>query len=82
MSSLTTGWVGLDSGTGNGKYLSLPVDRPGGSVWTIGLDRSVKLLEIASSGNSREVVWGDALIPSWRAGVFVCPSFSLHVSGL
>lgn len=74
LSNLPTGWVGLDSGTGNGKYLPLPLDRPG-SVWTIGLDRSRNLLEIAKSAGgpvaSREVVWGDVLGNSWRGGAFV-----------
>ncbi|KAI0341573.1 S-adenosyl-L-methionine-dependent methyltransferase [Trametopsis cervina] len=73
LSSLPTGWVGLDSGTGNGKYLPLPSDRPG-SVWTVGLDRSRNLLKIAQTagGNGilREVVWGDVLGRSWRDGAF------------
>ncbi|KAI5899811.1 uncharacterized protein SCHCODRAFT_02606184 [Schizophyllum commune H4-8] len=73
LSSLPTGSVGLDSGTGNGKYLPLPLDRPSGSVWTIGLDRSRNLLEIArraGDGPLREVVWGDALQDCWRWHVF------------
>ncbi|KAH9842582.1 S-adenosyl-L-methionine-dependent methyltransferase [Rhodofomes roseus] len=71
LSSLPTGWVGLDSGTGNGKYLPLPQDRPG-SVWTVGLDRSRNLLEIAQNagGIQREVVWGNVLEIPWRAGAF------------
>ncbi|KAF8911166.1 hypothetical protein CPB84DRAFT_1842412 [Gymnopilus junonius] len=73
ISSLTTGWVGLDSGTGNGKYLPLPLDRPGG-IWTIGLDRSRNLLEIARTAGSfsasREVVWGNVLDNPWRPGIF------------
>ncbi|KAI0093879.1 hypothetical protein BDY19DRAFT_989408 [Irpex rosettiformis] len=73
LSSLSTGWVGLDSGTGNGKYLSLPADRPG-SVWTIGLDRSRNLLRIAQTaggnGVTREVLWGDVLGRPWRDGAF------------
>ncbi|KAI0703642.1 hypothetical protein BC835DRAFT_1262784 [Cytidiella melzeri] len=73
LASLPTGWVGLDSGTGNGKYLPLPTDRPG-SVWTVGLDRSRNLLSIArtAGGNNviREVVWGDVLERSWRDGAF------------
>ncbi|KZT67773.1 S-adenosyl-L-methionine-dependent methyltransferase [Daedalea quercina L-15889] len=71
LSSLPTGWVGLDSGTGNGKYLPLPQDRPG-SVWTIGLDRSRNLLEIAQNAGDirREVVWGNVLERPWRAGSF------------
>lgn len=73
ISNLPTGWVGLDSGTGNGKYLPLPLDRPG-AICTIGLDRSRNLLAIArTAGNSgviREVVWGDALGRGWRPGIF------------
>ncbi|KAF8061583.1 hypothetical protein FPV67DRAFT_1563885 [Lyophyllum atratum] len=59
MSSIATGWVGLDAGTGNGKYLPLP---------------SINLLRIArnagESGVTREVVWGDVLDHLWRSGVF------------
>ncbi|KAI0647117.1 S-adenosyl-L-methionine-dependent methyltransferase [Trametes meyenii] len=71
LSSLPTGWVGVDLGTGNGKYLPLPSDRPG-SVWTVGLDRSRNLLDIArqAGGAEREVVWGDVLDRPWRAGAF------------
>ncbi|KAH7914966.1 S-adenosyl-L-methionine-dependent methyltransferase [Hygrophoropsis aurantiaca] len=77
LSSLPDGWIGLDSGTGNGKYLPLPVDRPN-SILTIGLDRSRNLLEIAryagnesqSHHNIREVVWGDVLGDVWRSGIF------------
>ena len=72
MSSLTTGSVGVDLGTGNGKNLPLPADRPG-SVHTVGLDRSLNLLKIAKrAGNiDREVVWGDVLDNPWRQGAFV-----------
>lgn len=74
LANLRDGWVGLDSGTGNGKYLPLPADRPG-RVWTIGLDRSRNLLDIArtagGTGAFREVVWGDVLGHSWREGIFV-----------
>jgi len=77
LSSLSTGWVGLDSGTGNGKYLPLPLDRPG-DIWTIGLDRSKNLLQIARRAGVntavREVLVGDVLDIPWRLGVFV--SFS------
>ncbi|KAG5354231.1 hypothetical protein C0989_003744 [Termitomyces sp. Mn162] len=73
MSSLSTGWVGLDAGTGNGKYLPLPLDRPT-DIFTVGLDRSIKLLRIAriagESQQIREVVWGDILGHGWRSGVF------------
>ncbi|KAH9856950.1 S-adenosyl-L-methionine-dependent methyltransferase [Lenzites betulinus] len=71
LASLPTGWVGVDLGTGNGKYLPLPAERPG-SVWTVGLDRSRNLLEIAkhAGGSEREVVWGDVLDGPWRTGAF------------
>lgn len=78
ISSLPTGWVGLDSGTGNGKYLSLPLDRPS-AICTIGLDRSRNLLTIAKTagdtGVTRDVVLGDVLGRGWRKGVFVRPVF-------
>jgi len=76
ISDLPSGWIGLDSGTGNGKYLPLPTDRPG-SVLTVGLDRSRSLLLIARNARGeptapviREVVWGDVLDNGWRAGAF------------
>jgi len=76
IADLPLGWIGLDSGTGNGKYLPLPADRPG-SVLTVGLDRSRNLLLIARNAGSepsapvvREVVWGDVLDNGWRAGAF------------
>ncbi|KAG6831180.1 hypothetical protein H0H92_012320 [Tricholoma furcatifolium] len=73
MSSISTGWIGLDAGTGNGKYLPLPLDRPT-DILTIGLDRSINLLQIArTAGESKrmqEVVWGDVLGHGWRTGVF------------
>ncbi|KAL1944501.1 hypothetical protein VTO73DRAFT_2931 [Trametes versicolor] len=71
LSSLPTGSVGVDLGTGNGKYLPLPSERPG-SVWTVGLDRSRNLLQIAKHAGEREreVVWGDVLDGPWRAGAF------------
>ncbi|KAG6868272.1 hypothetical protein C0993_005557 [Termitomyces sp. T159_Od127] len=73
MSSLSTGYIGLDAGTGNGKYLPLPLSRPT-DIFTVGLDRSIKLLQIArTAGGSqqiREVVWGDVLDHGWRPGVF------------
>ncbi|KAI1795809.1 S-adenosyl-L-methionine-dependent methyltransferase [Ganoderma leucocontextum] len=71
LASLSTGWIGVDLGTGNGKYLPLPADRPG-SVWTIGLDRSVNLLKIAKRAGDvdREVVWADVLDNPWRPGAF------------
>ncbi|KAF8626279.1 hypothetical protein AX15_004952 [Amanita polypyramis BW_CC] len=73
LSDLPTGWVGLDAGTGNGKYLSLPTNRLS-NILTIGLDRSYNLLKIARhvSGTDaiREVVWGNVLHSCWRAGCF------------
>lgn len=82
LDSLPTGYIGLDAGTGNGKYLPLPSDRPSGSVWTIGLDRSRNLLDIArtAGGTTREVIWGDVIGKCWRAGAFVCAfqSYTIH----
>src|ERR1700720_3105541 len=83
LSTLPTGSIGLDSGTGNGKYLPLPLHRPPGSVYTIGLDRSRNLLEIARTAGAdasqtltakkaREVIWGDIVEKGWRDGAFVC----------
>ncbi|KAF5365794.1 hypothetical protein D9758_003248 [Tetrapyrgos nigripes] len=73
LSDLPQGSIGLDSGTGNGKYLPLPEENPG-SVLTIGLDRSLNLLKIAKhagvNGVVREVVRGDVLEIPWRLGVF------------
>lgn len=73
LSAPPTGWIGLDSGTGNGKYLPLPLDRPG-DIWTIGLDRSRNLLTIARTAGKgeviREVVCGNVLENGWRIGVF------------
>ena len=72
MSSLPAGWVGVDLGTGNGKNLPLPVDRPR-SVRTIGLDRSLDLLKIARRAGDvdHDVVRGDVLDNPWRRGAFV-----------
>ncbi|KAI9510236.1 hypothetical protein F5148DRAFT_977089 [Russula earlei] len=71
--NIPAGWVGLDSGTGNGKYLDFPTDYPG-KFWTVGLDRSQNLLDIArtagGSGKIREVVRGDVLGRGWRRGAF------------
>ncbi|TDL27397.1 S-adenosyl-L-methionine-dependent methyltransferase [Rickenella mellea] len=75
LQSIPTGWVGLDSGTGNGKYLPLPANRSG-ETWTIGLDRSQNLLRIAMNANYgdtnciREVVLGDAIETCWRVSAF------------
>jgi len=69
LSSLQPGSIGLDSGTGNGKYLPINQD---GNLYTVGLDRSSKLLEIAkdAGGKCRDVVLGDALGLGWRVGAF------------
>jgi len=71
ISSLPPGSVGLDSGTGNGKYLPLPLGRPS-DILTVGLDRSQELLRIAQSAGHRrqEVLVGDALQSCWRPGLF------------
>ncbi|KAF9036602.1 hypothetical protein BJ165DRAFT_1354452 [Panaeolus papilionaceus] len=73
IASLSSGWVGLDSGTGNGKYLPLPLDRPG-QLMTIGMDRSKNLLAIARHAGGgdviREVVQGNVLDNPWRNGIF------------
>ncbi len=71
LASIKTGSIGLDSGTGNGKYLPLDKD---GKIYFIGLDRSKSLLQFAKSAGSkdRDVVLGDALGLGWRAGIFVC----------
>ncbi|PFH52446.1 hypothetical protein AMATHDRAFT_74238 [Amanita thiersii Skay4041] len=73
LDNLPTGWVGLDAGTGNGKYLSLPANRPG-DLWTIGMDRSLNLLKIAKQAGGtntlRELVLGNVLHNCWRAGAF------------
>ncbi|KAJ7273584.1 hypothetical protein B0H12DRAFT_1199938 [Mycena haematopus] len=65
LAALRDGWVGLDSGTGNGKYLPLP---PTPTAQT------ANLLEIArtagGTGAVREVVWGDVLGHAWREHVF------------
>ena len=72
----------MDSGTGNGKYLSLPLDRPG-NVLTIGLDRSQNLLNFArkpeGGGVFREVVLGNVLDKPWRSGIFVGPVLTLPI---
>jgi len=72
LTSLERGSIGLDSGTGNGKYLPV-CDKLG--VHMIGLDRSKNILNIAQSagGRYRDVVWGDVLDPGWRPGSFVSP---------
>ncbi|CAK5277752.1 unnamed protein product [Mycena citricolor] len=75
LESLTPGSLGLDAGTGNGKYLPL-----GPRVFTIGLDRSRNLLQIARTAGGeqvvREVVQADVMDNVWRDGLFV----RFHVS--
>lgn len=74
LASLSPGSIGIDSGTGNGKYLPLDQD---GKIMTLGLDRSLNLLKIAQTNsirtprNTREVLLGDALDCCWRRGSFV-----------
>lgn len=75
LASLPSGSVGIDSGTGNGKYL--PITGSPGKIWTIGLDRSRKLLEIArfAGGMERECILADALENCWRGGAFVSEKY-------
>lgn len=72
LASMPPGSVGLDAGCGNGKYLIAPKEREG-SYWTIGLDRSARLLEIAkrAGDRDRECIVGDVLDIPWRNGIFV-----------
>jgi tRNA (uracil-5-)-methyltransferase TRM9 len=72
--SLPKNSIGLDSGTGNGKYL--PLVLPSGSVM-LGLDRSMGLLEHAKAqawqeSGGMECLRGDLGWGGWRSGVFVC----------
>ncbi|KAF7338403.1 UDP-N-acetylglucosamine transferase subunit ALG13 [Mycena venus] len=70
-----TGGSGSIRGQATASTSPLPADpdRPN-RVWTIGLDRSRNLLEIArtagGTGAVREVVWGDVLGHGWREQVF------------
>ncbi|KAG8701620.1 tRNA methyltransferase, has a role in tRNA modification [Ceratobasidium sp. 394] len=70
LNSIPTGSIGLDSGTGNGKYLPLSEGR----FLTIGVDRSAGLLNFAQfAGESsvpRDVLLGDVRDRIWREGVF------------
>lgn len=70
LDSLSPGSIGLDSGTGNGKYLPLNKE---GAVHMVGLDRSANLLKIAkmAGGKERDVVLGDAIGKGWRRNAFV-----------
>ncbi|KAG8802466.1 tRNA methyltransferase, has a role in tRNA modification [Serendipita sp. 398] len=71
ISSLSPGSVGVDLGCGNGKYLGLPAQNAS-NIRTIGLDRSIKLLEIAkhASHDGSDVLLGDVINMPWRNGVF------------
>jgi len=65
MANLPKGWVAWDSGTGNGKYLSLTLDRQG-AIFTIGARLEVEITAIARKPEVAEVtgsrwVWGDVL---------------------
>ncbi|KIY50988.1 S-adenosyl-L-methionine-dependent methyltransferase [Fistulina hepatica ATCC 64428] len=68
LSSLPPGSIGLDAGTGNGKYL--PLGAP--DIHTIGLDKSTNLLSIArtAGGHDRDVLHGDILQHCFRDGAF------------
>ncbi|KAI5124579.1 hypothetical protein M0805_003098 [Coniferiporia weirii] len=71
LATIPPGSVGLDAGTGNGKYLIAPSEREG-AYWTVGLDRSARLLDIAkrAGDKDRECVFGDVLNKCWREGAF------------
>ncbi|CAE7190618.1 unnamed protein product [Rhizoctonia solani] len=70
LESVPTGAIGLDAGTGNGKYLPLSEGR----YLTIGVDRSIGLLKFAQyAGESavpRDVILGDVRDLIWRNGIF------------
>ncbi|KAG9119937.1 tRNA methyltransferase, has a role in tRNA modification [Ceratobasidium sp. 392] len=70
LSSIPIGSIGLDSGTGNGKYLPLSEGR----FLTVGVDRSAGLLKFAQyAGESsipRDVLLGDVRDRIWRQGIF------------
>ncbi|KAG8691183.1 tRNA methyltransferase, has a role in tRNA modification [Ceratobasidium sp. 423] len=70
LESVPTGAIGLDAGTGNGKYLPLSGER----FLTIGVDRSIGLLKFAQyageSSTPRDVILGDVRDLIWRNGVF------------
>jgi tRNA (uracil-5-)-methyltransferase TRM9 len=71
LDSIPSGAIGLDAGTGNGKYLPLSEGR----FLTIGVDRSAGLLKFAQfAGESnipRDVLVSDVRDRIWRKGVFV-----------
>ncbi|QRV72446.1 methyltransferase domain protein [Ceratobasidium sp. AG-Ba] len=70
LQSIPAGSIGLDSGTGNGKYLPLSEGR----FLTIGVDRSAGLLKFAQfagdSKSARDVLLGDVRDRIWRRGIF------------
>ncbi|KAJ1308750.1 hypothetical protein OPQ81_004441 [Rhizoctonia solani] len=70
LESIPNGAIGLDAGTGNGKYLPLS----GGRFLTMGVDRSIELLKFAQyAGESsipRDVILGDVRDLIWRNGIF------------
>ncbi|KAF5391401.1 hypothetical protein D9757_001977 [Collybiopsis confluens] len=74
LETLPSGWIGVDSGTGNGKYLPLGPARSPNSVLTIGLDKSLNLLKIAQNAGGgvvrREVIRANVLDACWRQGIF------------
>ncbi|KAG8798660.1 tRNA methyltransferase, has a role in tRNA modification [Serendipita sp. 399] len=71
MSSLSPGSVGIDLGCGNGKYLGLPPQNAS-IIRTIGLDRSINLLQIAKNAarDGSDVLLGDVMNMPWRTRVF------------
>ncbi|ELU45758.1 hypothetical protein AG1IA_00219 [Rhizoctonia solani AG-1 IA] len=66
LESVPTGAIGLDAGTGNGKYLPLSEGR----YLTMGVDRSMGLLKFAQHAGestiSRDVILGDVRDSIWR----------------
>ncbi|CAE6397413.1 unnamed protein product [Rhizoctonia solani] len=70
LESVPIGAIGLDAGTGNGKYLPLSEGR----FLTIGVDRSVGLLKFAQYAGEptipRDVILGDVRDLIWRQGIF------------
>ncbi|CAE6482629.1 unnamed protein product [Rhizoctonia solani] len=70
LESVPTGAIGLDAGTGNGKYLPLSEGR----FLTFGVDRSIGLLKFAQyAGESaipRDVILADVRDMIWRNGIF------------
>jgi tRNA (uracil-5-)-methyltransferase TRM9 len=70
LDSIPPGAIGLDAGTGNGKYLPLSEGR----FLTMGVDRSIGLLKFAQYAGAtvpRDVILADVRDSIWRNGVFV-----------